>query len=76
MKTFGDAVNWVEPKGDYLSDYCVQCGKKTGKNALNVNVNTAGQVIDRNVKAPKSQGFWNIGRECAKEWNPAVFGKN
>jgi hypothetical protein len=74
MITFGDNVNWVEPNGNY-ENYCIQCGRKTGKNAYLVNVSTGGEVLHPASEAT-SQGFWNIGRECAKAFDPAVLVKN
>ena len=44
MISFGDFVNWVEPNGNY-ENYCIQCGRKTGKNAYLVNVSIGGCVI-------------------------------
>jgi hypothetical protein len=74
MITFGDFVNWVEPKGNY-QNYCIQCGRKTGKNAYRVNVSTGGEVLHPASEA-ESQGFWDIGSECAKEFDPSVLVKN
>ena len=74
MISFGDFVNWVEPNGNY-ENYCIQCGRKTGKNAYLVNVSTGGAVLHPASEA-YSQGFWNIGRECAKEFDKAVLVKN
>ena len=74
MLSFGDSVNWVEPNGNY-ENYCIQCGRKTGKNAYLVNVSTAGELLHPASEA-ESQGFWNIGSECAKAFDPAVLVKN
>lgn len=76
MITFGDTVNWVEPKGsDYGQNYCIQCGHKTGKNAYLVNVSTSGEVLHPASEAG-SQGFWNVGRECAKKFYRGALVKN
>lgn len=75
MLSFGDFVNWVEPKGNYGNDYCVQCGRKTGKNAFWVHVSTSGAIIHPASEAD-SQGFWAIGSECAKKFDSAVLVKN
>jgi hypothetical protein len=74
MITFGDYVNWVEPNGNY-TNYCIQCGRKTGKNAYLVNVSTSGAVLHPASEAD-SQGFWQIGRECAKEFDQGALVKN
>ena len=74
MISFGDFVNWVEPNGNY-ENYCIQCGRKTGKNAYLVNVSTGGAVLHPASEAD-SQGFWPVGRECAKGFDPAVLVKN
>jgi hypothetical protein len=75
MMTFGDFVNWVEPNGNYGHNYCIQCGRKTGKNAYLVNVSTSGAVLHPASEAD-SQGFWHIGTECAKKFDRAVLVKN
>lgn len=77
MLSFGDHINWVEPKGNFrhYNNYCVQCGRKTGKNAYLVNVSTSGAVLHPASEAD-SQGFWNVGRECAQAFDPAVLVKN
>ena len=74
MISFGDFVNWVEPNGNY-ENYCIQCGRKVGKNAYLVNVSTGGAVLHP-AREADSQGFWNIGRECAKKFDKGVLVKN
>ena len=74
MLSFGDYINWVEPKGNFRH-YCVQCGRKTSKNSYLVHVSTSGAVLHPASEAD-SQGFWNVGRECAQAFDPAVLVKN
>lgn len=79
MLSFGDFINWVEPNGNYGMNYCVQCGRKVGKNAYQVHVSTSGSLLHPNSDADGgivSQGFWHVGRECAKQFDPAVLVKN
>jgi hypothetical protein len=63
--TYGDHVNWVEPKQPGSHRSCVQCGRKVGKNSYMVLISNSGAIIlsedDKN-----SQGYWPVGRECAK----------
>lgn len=62
--TYGDCPNWVEPK-DPTNASCIQCGRKVGKNSYLVHVDIAGVIVHPASEAT-SQGYWPIGRECAK----------
>lgn len=56
---------------DTLSaDRCTACGRKVADNALLVEVDTGGNVILPGSPlsgTDASQGFWEIGPECAKK---------
>ena len=62
--TYGDYVNWVEPKDPEVPS-CVQCGRKVGKNSYLVHLDTKGAIAHPAGEAA-SQGYWPVGRECAK----------
>lgn len=73
----GDYVNWAEPApnaNQMTGEYCIQCGRKTGKNALMINVSTHGTILPVN-QTRDSQGFWAIGSECAKKINKNLLMK-
>ena len=73
MLSFGDYVNGLNDNA------CCQCNRKVGKNAWMVHLSTAGAVLDPASEASRSgpsQGFWPVGRECAKGFDPAVLSKN
>lgn len=70
MITFGDLVNGLNDGA------CCQCGRKVGKNPKMVHLSTAGRVLHPASDADGgnvSQGFWAVGRECAKKFDPAVL---
>jgi hypothetical protein len=71
----GDEINWAEPApnaNEMTGEYCIQCGRKTGKNALMVNVSTRGTILPIS-QTEDSQGFWAVGSECAKRFNRALL---
>lgn len=70
MISFGDFVNGLN------DDACCQCGRKVGSNALLVHLSNSGGVLHPASEADSSQGFWPVGRECAKGFDPAVLVKN
>lgn len=77
--TIGSYINWAEPKSNVKAsdDYCVQCGKKMGKNGFYVHVSISGAILplDYDSENPDSQGCWNVGSECAKAFDSKVLGK-
>lgn len=77
--TIGDYINWADPKPNVgpSDDYCVQCGRKLGKNAYRVHVSISGSILalDHPSDDPESQGAWGIGSECAKSFDPKILHK-
>ena len=73
MISFGDYVNGLHDNA------CCQCNRKVGKNAWLVHLSTAGAILHPASDGDggrSSQGFWPVGRECAKGFDPAVLVKN
>jgi hypothetical protein len=70
--TYGDYVNWVEPKQPGSHRSCVQCGRKVGKNSYMVPISNSGAIL-RSENDENSQGLWPVGRECAKAFAPDVL---
>ena len=73
MISFGDYVNGLNDNA------CCQCNRKVGKNAWLVQLSTAGAILHPASDGDggrSSQGFWPVGRECAKGFDPAVLVKN
>ena len=70
--TYGDYINWAEPKQPGNHSSCVQCGRKVGKKSYMVHVSTSGTIIHLASEA-SSQGFWPVGSECAKAFSPDVL---
>lgn len=77
--TIGDYIGWADPKPNVGAndDYCIQCGRKLGKNAYRVHVSIAGAILPLDFPAehPESQGAWGVGSECAKTFDPKVLHK-
>ena len=79
MLTVNDPVNWAEPKDNVgiEDNYCIQCGRKTGKTARWVQVSTSGRILAADYEdkegEQESQGFWSVGSECAKQFDPNVL---
>jgi len=73
MLSFGDAVNGLNDNA------CCQCGRTVGKSPWLVHLSIAGHILHPASDADRgtiSQGFWPVGRECAKGFDPAVLVKN
>ena len=73
MLSFGDAVNGLNDNA------CCQCGRKVGKSPKWVHLSIYGQILHPASDADRgttSQGFWPVGSECAKGFDPAVLVKN
>ena len=74
--TVGSKVVWSEPKANVEGhNYCVQCGKKTGKNSFWVHLSIYGEVLAPEVESQESQGYWAVGSECAKAFESKVLVK-
>lgn len=65
-------VGWAKPNH---SNTCVVCGRKVGKNSFFVHLSIYGTVIPVDYKGDSSQGFWEVGSECAKKFNPKLLTK-
>ncbi len=74
MLSFGDFVNGLN------DDACAMCGRKVvSKNPWLVHLSIAGAILHPASDAERgtiSQGFWRVGSECAKKFDPAVLVKN
>ena len=73
MISFGDYVNGLNDNA------CCQCNRKVGSKAWLVHLSTAGAILHPTSDGDggrSSQGFWPVGRECAKGFDPAVLVKN
>jgi hypothetical protein len=71
----GSLVNWAEPKDNvgWEDNYCIQCGRKTGKHAFAVHLSNGGTILLPNTEDSSSQGYWFVGSECAKKFDSAVL---
>lgn len=74
MLSFGDFVNGLNDHG------CAMCGRKVvSQNPFWVHLSTAGAILHPASDGDSgaiSQGFWRVGSECAKKFDPAVLVKN
>lgn len=75
MLSFGSCVEGMA-NSDSPSGTCTKCGRKVGKNSWFVHLSNAGFILHPASDSEDSQGFWAIGRECAKQFDPAVLVKN
>lgn len=79
--TIESYVGWAEPKAnvDASDDYCVVCGKKMGKNGFMIHLSIDGTLLDPTKSSEEfngeSQGYWNVGSECAKRFDSSVITK-
>lgn len=72
LLTIDSALGWANPD---KSNSCVLCGRTIGKNPWYVQQSTGGTILAPNYEGPESQGFWEIGSECAKKIDPKVLVK-
>jgi hypothetical protein len=74
MLSFGDFVNGLNDGA------CAMCGRDVvSKNSWWVHLSTAGAILHPASDANGgtiSQGFWRVGSECAKKFDPATLVKN
>lgn len=67
-----EAIRKAEARGRDLPEgegHCTACGRKVGASVLLVEVSVGGDVIlpgDPRANGPDSQGYWELGSECAK----------
>lgn len=77
--TIGDYLNWAEPKGKASEENaCIQCGRKTKTQAIQlmVHASTNGTILPPNeTEHPDSQGYWPVGSDCAKAFDPEALAK-
>ena len=57
------------------ANVCVLCGKKVGKNSWYVQQSIDGEILAVDYEGEESQGFWEIGSECAKKFDSKVLVK-
>lgn len=67
-------VGWANSTTDNTNT-CVVCGRKVGDNSLLIHLSIYGTVIPVSYKGDSSQGFWAVGSECAKKFNPNLLTK-
>jgi hypothetical protein len=67
MKTIGDFVNGLNDGS------CVECGRKVGMNPKWIHLANNGSILPKDSEADNSQGFWAVGSECAKKFDPKVL---
>lgn len=81
--TAGDSVNFADPKENVGrdDDYCVQCGRKMGKNGWFVEIINGGEIrlqdgTEHDIANDAGyMGCWPVGNECAKGFDPKVLFK-
>jgi hypothetical protein len=62
--TVGSELGWANPD---KSNSCVMCGKTVGKNPYYVHLSIYGAILTPDFEGSESQGFWQVGSECAKK---------
>ena len=80
--TAGETATFAEPKSnvDWNDNYCNECGRKAGKNPFYIEVVNGGEIrlqdgTEADVNDAGYMGFWPIGSECAKKYDPRVLTK-
>jgi len=54
---------------------CNMCGRKLGKNPYFVHLSIDGTLLPIGAEDSESQGYWEIGSECAKKIEPNLLSK-
>jgi hypothetical protein len=67
MKSIGYQVKGLN------DDACCECGRKVGKNPFYVHLTIGAEILPIESDSKESQGFWAVGSECAKQFDPAVL---
>ena len=62
--TIGSVLGWANTG---LDNSCVMCGRIVGKNSWMIQQSNAGTILAPDYEGSDSQGFWEIGSECAKK---------
>jgi hypothetical protein len=78
-----ESPNFAEPKGNvgFEDNFCVQCGRKVGKNAWYVEVINGGDIrlqdgTEYDISNDRGyMGCWAVGNECAKSFAPNLLFK-
>ena len=70
--TVGSELGWANPD---QSNTCVLCGRTVGKNPWYVQQSIYGTILAPSYEGSDSQGFWQIGSECAKKIDAKVLVK-
>lgn len=78
--TIGSPIGFAEPKSNvkHGDDFCIVCGKKMGKNGFYVHLSIEATILPLDFDSENydvSQGCWNVGSECAKQFDSSVLGK-
>jgi hypothetical protein len=79
----GEQPNFAEPKSnvEWNEIFCVQCGRKVGKNSWFVEVINGGDIrlqdgTEYDISSdPGYMGCWAVGNECAKSFAPNLLFK-
>lgn len=82
----GGSLNFAEAKmsdrKEYASDaeFCVQCGRLVGKNPWLVECINGGTIrlqdgTEADTNHPGYMGWWPVGNECAKAFEPNLLFK-
>ena len=69
----GSPLGWANSG---LDNSCVLCGRIVGKNSWFVQQSTDGTILAADYEGEESQGFWEIGSECAKKFEPSLLIKS
>jgi len=64
--TVDSYVGWANPE---LCDSCCVCGRIVGKNSFYVQLSIDGTILAPDYEGEESQGFWEVGSECAKKFD-------
>lgn len=62
--TVGSELGWAKSG---LDNSCVMCGRIVGKNSWYIQQSNDGTILAPDYEGSESQGFWEIGSECAKK---------
>ena len=67
--TVGSELGWPETEADNV---CTHCGRPVN-NPLYVHLDIWGCILPKDSESEEGQGFWPIGRTCAKLFDPTVL---
>jgi hypothetical protein len=72
LLTVGSELGWANPDKE---NSCVVCGKTVGKNPWFVHQSISGTILALDYEGVESQGYWQVGSECAKTIQPNLLVK-